>query len=242
MAEETEQAGSIFVDGRPSGASIKLHCADGTEKVFTETTPHTIKNVPPGTHVVTITYEGISKSTEAKVEAGKSTTVSPSIMTKEMKATSRLVCVYSVIFMLALIAVSVATRLTVGGIVPPSEEFTRLLIYITSAGGLGALAFNIYVYVFHVGRADDFRPEYLPSYLLRPFLGFVYGIFAFTLVAGGLMMLEGTATPGDLLQLKAKLFYIALAFLAGYAGEPFSLQLKSLAESIFKSPSKGEGK
>jgi hypothetical protein len=52
------------------------------------------------------------------------------------------------------------------------------------------------------------------------------------------MMLSGTTAPTieNMYVLKSVMFYIALAFLAGYAEEPFSLQLKTLAEALFKEP------
>jgi hypothetical protein len=53
------------------------------------------------------------------------------------------------------------------------------------------------------------------------------------------MTLGGAGTPDitTLFTTKTAMFYLALAFLAGYAEEPVSLQLKAIAEALFKKPS-----
>jgi hypothetical protein len=52
--------------------------------------------------------------------------------------------------------------------------------------------------------------------------------------AGGLMTLSGVTVDANLFTTKTVMFYCALSFLAGYAEHAFSLQLKELAEAIFK--------
>lgn len=232
--------GSIYVSSTPVGAKIELRSEDGTVEEISEPTPFTIKDKKPGKYTVTVTVtvatDKYSNSKEVKVEAGSKTIARITIFTPEVKRRIWQIGIYSILYILALVAIALLTRFNL--IIVPPDDFTRLLINIACAGGLGGLAFNLYVLVNHIGREQDFRMEYSSSYILRPFLGVIYGTFVFFLVAGGLMALSGTSAPlgENLFKAKSMMFYIALAFLAGYAEEPFSLNLKELAEALFKKP------
>lgn len=234
MTDVTSQKGSINVISTPGGAKIQLSHNNSTEQITPET-PYTIGDKEPGTYTVTVTKGGDSNSKQVKVEADKTVTVYLTIFNAEVNAVISRIGYYTVAFIMLLAAIAVATYFNF--LIPHSNLF-RELIFVACAGGLGGLAFNMYVYVYHIGREEDFRVDYKYSYYFRPFLGILYGTFVFFLVAGGLMMLSGTTAPTieNMYVLKSVMFYIALAFLAGYAEEPFSLQLKTLAEALFKEP------
>jgi hypothetical protein len=227
--------GSIYISSQPVGAKIELRSEDGTIEPVTETTPFTIKDKKPGKYTVTVIKDEYSASKEVKVDAGSVSTVKVTILTPEIKRRILSLGFYTSLYSLALIAIAITMRV---GIIVPPDKFTLLLIYIACAGGLGGLAFNMYVLVNHVGREQDFRMEYTSSYILRPFIGILYGTFVFFFVAGGLMSLSNTSPPlqEGLFTAKAMMFYMALAFLAGFSEEPFSLKLKELAEAMFQKP------
>ena len=114
------------------------------------------------------------------------------------------------------------------------NAFTQLTIYIACSGALGAIAFSIFGYIEHHGK-KDFDLSYLWWFIMRPYIGILYGTFAFLFVAGGLMTLSGFNIDfNQLNSARTIMFYCALAFLAGYAEHSFSVQLKELAEAIFK--------
>lgn len=230
--------GAIKIISTPSGGKIQLSNSNSTFDI-TPPTPHTIENLDPGLYTVTVSKGDDSKSEEVNVEAEKTTPVNITILTPEVKETIRNIGYYTVGFIIILAAVAMATYFNF--FIPPDNLFKEL-IFVACSGGLGALAFNMYVYVHHIGREDDFKLEYKYSYYLRPLLGILYGTFVFFFVAGGLMVISGTTTPTGLYDVKSVMFYIALSFIAGYAEEPFSLQLKLLAEALFKEPSDANNK
>jgi hypothetical protein len=242
MTNGAGQTGSIRVITNPGGARILLAYDNTTEEIV-PATPFTIAGKEPGTYTVTVTKGDVSNSKEVKVEAGSTTTAYITILTKENVKKIRFISIYTVICIAILTGIAIFTQinyLSHLGTVNPLDNLIKELIFVACAGGLGGLAFNIYVYVDHIGRVEDFRLEYAYSYYLRPFLGTLYGVFVFFLFAGGLMTLSGTSAPvaDGLFTTKSVMFYIALSFLAGYGEEPVSIQLKALAEGIFKEPPK----
>lgn len=245
MGNDTDQTGSINVKSKPSEAKIHLSYEDGNDEDIKEITPHTFKGKKPGMYRVTVSLAEdsieYSNSKEVNVEAGSTAIVNSTIFTPEIKKKIRRIGYYTIFFIIILTIIAIATRLNI--IIPP-DDLTKSIIFVACSGGLGGLAFNMYVYVYHIGRKEDFNPEYEYSYYLRPFLGILYGTFVFFLVAGGLMALSGTSAPvsENLFTTKSVMFYIALSFVAGYAEEPFSIQLKALAEALFKEPSDDDKK
>lgn len=130
---------------------------------------------------------------------------------------------------LVLLAITTRLYLTV-------DNLTKLIIYIVCSGGLGGLAFGAYSYSKHFA-IGDFDLKWFWWYIFKPGIGVIYGLFLFFLIAGGLMTLAGidvTQISASLYTTKAFMFYCALAFLVGYAQEPFTKQLNALAEAIFK--------
>jgi len=244
MTDGTGQTGSIRVISNPSGAKILLGYDNSTDEII-PTTPFTIADKKPGTYTVTVTKGEISNSKEVKVEAGSTTTVNITIFTPAIMDKIRCICCYTVFFSIVLAAVAVITQIIYlmhPYNIPSPDNLFKELIFVACAGGLGGLAFNMYVYVVHIGQEEDFRVEYEHSYYLRPFVGILYGTFVFFLFAGGLMTLSGTSQPvaDGLFTTKSVMFYVALSFLAGYGEEPVSIQLKALAEAIFKEPPKND--
>lgn len=234
--------GKLKVISRPKGATIELIHEDGTKESPTEKTPFTVPNLKSGKWKVTVSVKEEPDPTvfhnwkEVEVKEGETAEVPITIFTPKIQASIDGIEWFSSGFTILLVFIAILTRLNY--IIIPPDNLTRLIIYVACAGGLGGLAFSMYVLVYHVGRQEDYKPEYANSYYLRPFLGALYGIFVFFLIAGGLMALSGTSTPlsENLYSTKSFMFYIALAFLAGYAEEPFSIQLKDLAEALFKEP------
>lgn len=235
-----DEKGSIKVISNPSGAKIQLGYNNKTEEIV-PATPYTIADRDPGTYTVYVTIDDVSNSKEVKVESGSETTVEITIFTKEIKKEIHHICVYTIIFSFILAAIAVLTELVVlrtFSTIPSLDPLFKELIFIGCAGGLGGLAYNMYVYTDHIGREEDFRVEFASSYYLRPFIGILYGVFVFFLVAGGLMTLSsgGSATTNGLYTQQSVMFYVALSFLAGYGEEPVSINLKALAEAMFKEP------
>ena len=136
-----------------------------------------------------------------------------------------------ILFVVAAI-IAILNHLNYWGV---ADNYTRLIIYCACAGIIGGTTFNIYELVSHLG-VGDLDLVYFWWYMARPFIGLAYGTMIFLLVAGGLMTLSGISTDTNLSQPKTMMFYIALAFLAGYAEEPVSIQIKAIAEALFKKP------
>ena len=236
--------GNICVDSRPPGAEIQI---DGTTQIGSTSianlrTPATMLDLNPGPHTVKVslgTDPPVSKT--VNVTAGSTATLTLTIMTPDNKTKTRSIAVYTFIFMIFLIGMAIATRFKFYLVWP--DTLSQNIFYFACAGGIGSLAFNMYEYIYHLGEGD-FNVDFYLWYLFRPFIGIVYGTFIFFLVAGGLMTLSGTNAPSidHLLDQKTVMFYIALSFLAGYAEEPVSLQLKAITEAIFKKPGEeGQG-
>lgn len=149
----------------------------------------------------------------------------------EARSRIRQIGVYTVAFVIVLVVLAIATRLYLTRF----DSLTKMVIYIACSGGLGGLSYSIYGYTRHL-LANDFDPNAFWWYILRPFIGILYGSFAFFFVAGGLMTLSGTGQPTSdgFFTTKSVMFYCAIAFLTGYSESSFTAQLKELAEAVFK--------
>jgi len=232
--------GSIAVKSYPSGADIELTDSAGKPAGIPGKTPFTITGLNAGMYTVKVTVEQdgrmYSRTKDAEVKDGQTVTADITLLTPEVTRSMRHVCIYSVAGVLVLGIVAILTRLNY--LIIPPENLTRLIIYLCCSGALGGLAFNMYVLVYHIGREEDYKPSYEKSYYLRPFIGLLYGLFVVFFVVGGLMTLSGVSTPSseNFYTTNSFMFYLALAFLVGYAEEPFSLQLKDLAEALLKKP------
>jgi len=168
-------------------------------------------------------------SREVAVTADSTINVCLRKLTKEETDSIRIIGVYTIGCVVLLVGLAIINRLYFY----PIDDLTQLMIYIACSGGLGSLAFSIFGYIDHLGK-NDFDLSFFGWYILRPLIGIIYGTFAFLFVAGGLMSLSGIDPGASLYTTKTVMFYCALAFLAGYAEHAFSLQLKELAEALFK--------
>jgi hypothetical protein len=223
--------GCICVNSNPLGAEIQLDGVDLQKK-----TPTVLTDIEPGNHTVVVTLEGISAtSKKVQVTAGSTTAVCLTLLTGKNKRDVETIVGWTFLLILVLGAIAIVNRL---GYFGTSDNLMKIIIYCACAGGLGALTFNFYGFTYHLGKGD-FDLDYFWWYIGRPFIGIVYGIMILFLVAGGLMTLGAGETPlaDTLFTLRTVMFYIALAFLAGYAEEPVSLQIVALAEALFKKPS-----
>jgi hypothetical protein len=229
--------GEISVTTSPPFADVELIDAKGQHTSASGKTPLTIPNLNAGTYQVKVSitendqmYCGV-KSTEVK--DGETATVDITILTPSIKKSINDVAHYTEGLAIIFILITLAGRIDLVAL----DNLTRLIIFISCSGALGGLAFNMYVLTYHVGRDEDYKPVYESSYYLRPFIGILYGVFSFFFVVGGLMTLStNAALPQNLYTTNAFMFYIALAFLVGFAEEPFSIQLKALAEALLKEP------
>jgi|GEM_PF-2963099 len=217
--------GSIQVSSVPAGLAVQLDGKD-TEKI----TPVTLEGIAPGRHLVgVIPPDQCPISKGVTVAAGKPVAVCLRRRSEEETTIIRCIGYYTVFCIVILIMVAVITRVYLA----PLDDLMQIMIYIACSGGLGSLAYSMFGYIYHLGK-DDFNVDFAWWYIMRPFIGIIYGTFAFLFVAGGLMTLSGASTDANLFLTKTVMFYCALAFLAGYAEHQFSLQLKELAEALFK--------
>ena len=156
----------------------------------------------------------------------------------EDRTLQRLSAYYLIGCTIILMIIAILTHLNATSI----SELRRLIIYVACSGGLGGLASSLYDYSKQI-KDNNFNPNNFWYYVCSPVLGIVYGIFFLFLAVGGLLTLANAdpshinTTFGDT---KTVMLYLAVAFLAGYAVDPFTLQLKAIAEGIFKEPEKKE--
>ncbi|HNX16804.1 MAG TPA: PEGA domain-containing protein [Methanoregula sp.] len=219
------KSGTINITSSPAGAPVLL---DGT--ATGRVTPAALENISAGRHVIAITLPDCTIiSREVAVTADSTINVCLRKLTKEETDSIRIIGVYTIGCVVLLVGLAIINRLYFY----PIDDLTQLMIYIACSGGLGSLAFSIFGYIDHLGK-NDFDLSFFGWYILRPLIGIIYGTFAFLFVAGGLMSLSGIDPGASLYTTKTVMFYCALAFLAGYAEHAFSLQLKELAEALFK--------
>jgi len=222
------KSGKIDVTSIPDKVPVQL---DGEDTGMI--TPVTLENIEPGRHKVTIELPH-HRIVSRDVIVAPESTISVFLRKYSAEEMKRIhfIGYYTVGCVIVLIAFAFINRQYFSAV----DDLTQLFIYVACAGGLGSLAFSIFGYINHLGK-DDFDLNFTAWYILRPFIGIIYGTFAFLFIAGGLMTLSGVDSPSSLFTTKTVMFYCALAFLSGYAEYSFSLQLKELAEALFK---KGE--
>lgn len=217
--------GCIQISSVPAGIAVQIDGKDAGG-----ITPVTLTDLTPGRHIVGIALPDqclISK--EVNVIAGKTVSVCLRKRSEAEITTIRRIGYYTIFCAVILIMAAVINRIYLASL----DDLMQIMIYIACSGGLGSLAYSMFGYIDHLGK-DDFDVNYTWWYIVRPFIGIIYGTFAFLFVAGGLMTLSGVSTDASLFLTKTVMFYCALAFLAGYAEHSFSLQLKELAEALFK--------
>jgi hypothetical protein len=142
----------------------------------------------------------------------------------------RIIGIYTILFAVFLVAVGILTYFS------GYPNLFKLVIYVTCSGGLGGLAFSIYGFTNHLGD-NTFKLNYTWWYILRPFIGILYGTFSFFFLAGGLMTLSGISSQEvstSLYNIKTEMFYCGVSFIAGFAERAFSRQLNELADAIFE--------
>lgn len=226
---KSSDAGCICVSSQPSDADIFLDCKDTHKK-----TPACVP-AAEGSHSIVVSKDCVtSVSRTVTVKAGSTTTVCLTLMTDENKNWIRVIAAWTSVILVSLVLLPVLVRL---GLFKP-DDLTRTIVYCACAGGIGGITFSVYALVRHLG-IGDFDMAYFWWYMFRPFIGIIYGTMVFFLVAGGLMTLSGTSqdVSSSLFTTKTVMFYLALSFVAGYAENSVSLQLKALAEALFKKPS-----
>lgn len=218
--------GTIIVNSVPEGVPVKL---DGTDTG--KVTPVTLEKVPAGCHVVMVTLPDDCRLTrEVKVSPGTAVSVCLKRYTEEEERSIRKVGLYTAGFIIVLSTIAIINRLFLS---PLIDDLTQIMIYIACSGGFGALAYSLYGFIKHLEK-NNFSVNFARSYYYRPFLGIVFGSFAFLFVAGGLMTLSNVQPDSNLFTTKNVMFYCALAFLAGFAEKAFSVQLKEISEAVFK--------
>jgi len=219
------KTGALSVCSLPSEVPVLL---DGI--ATGKSTPVTLDDLTAGKHTVAVRLvDGKLISRRVTIASGKTVTVCLKQLNDEERGQAMVIALYTVGFMVVLVALAFIDRLYLGSF----DDLTRLIIYIACSGGIGSLAHSIFGYIEHQSK-NDFDLSYFWWYILRPFIGIIYGTFAFLFVAGGLMTLSGVSVDTNLFTTKTVMFYCALSFLAGYAEHAFSLQLKELAEAVFK--------
>jgi len=219
------KTGALSICSLPAEVPVLL---DGT--ATGKSTPVTLENLTAGKHMVAVRLaDGGLISRKVTVASGKTLSVCLKKLNDDERTQVHFICVYTILCVILLVTLAFIDRLYLGSL----DDLTRLIIYIACSGGLGSLAHSIFGYIEHQSK-NDFDLNYFSWYILRPFIGIIYGTFAFLFVAGGLMTLSGVSVDTNLFTTKTVMFYCALSFLAGYAEHAFSLQLKELAEAVFK--------
>ena len=231
--------GCVWVTSDPPGADIQVDCQPTDKK-----TPARIDNIKSGSRTVGVSLTltdpppgGYYQCTKTiTVSANSMTAVSFTLLTPENREKVSWIVGWTSFVMGILIVIAVATKLVIPSTWVP--DLVKIILYLACAGGIGGATFSFYELVYHLGDGD-FSLQFFWWFMIRPLIGAVYGTFVFFLVAGGLMTLSGANAPSlsNLFTTQTAMFYLALAFLAGYAEEPVSLQLKAIAEALFKKPS-----
>ncbi len=222
---ETNKTGNIIVNSIPDGVSVKLDGKDTGKK-----TPATLENITPGgLHKVEANLPDCRQiSRNVSVSAGNTSTICLKKYTEEEVNKIRNIGIY--IALIPIILIAIILYLIYGSF----DDLAQIIPYIACSGGLGACAYSIFGYTYHLGK-DDFDLNFCCWFMLRPILGIIFGIFSFLFVAGGLMTLSGVPASTELFTPpQTVMFYCALAFLAGYSEHSFSAQLKELGEALFK--------
>jgi hypothetical protein len=106
----------------------------------------------------------------------------------------------------------------------------QLMIYTACAGGIGGTIYNIYT--FGTNPSDE---TWFLWYSLYPIMSIFFGAFSYVLVAGGVLVLSGQESNAQIQQFIAQtfLFYMGIAFIAGFSTPQFMAKLKELADAIF---------
>lgn len=228
---ETNRSGTIIVYSIPVGASVKL---DGTDTG--KITPATLENITAGLHKVEVNLpDNRQMSRDISLSAGDTLPICFKKYTEEEEIKIQNIGTYIVVTFIFFIVIAYINHQYLGYY----DDFVQIILYIACSGGLGACAYSIFGYTYHLGK-DDFDLNFCWWFILRPILGIIYGTFAFLFVAGGLMTLSGVTVSSTLSTPKSVMFYCALAFLAGYSEHSFSAQLKELGEAIFKKSDKSK--
>jgi hypothetical protein len=106
----------------------------------------------------------------------------------------------------------------------------QLMIYTACAGGIGGTIYNIYTFT-----SNPSDKQWFLWYSLYPIMAIFFGAFSYILVAGGVLVLSGQENNAQIQEFMAQtiLFYMGIAFIAGFSTPQFLTKLKELAEAIF---------
>lgn len=112
-----------------------------------------------------------------------------------------------------------------------TEAETNLLLLVLLAGGLGAMVSVFRSFIWYVGHGQLFV-EWVPYYLLRPFVGATLAIVFFLVIRGGFAQGLAQNNPFG---------FVALAAIIGLFSEQAAEKLREIAETVFKPAPKGAG-
>lgn len=113
-----------------------------------------------------------------------------------------------------------------------SDEI-RLMLIVALAGALGALVHALRSFYWYVGHRMLLR-NWLPFYILRPFIGTTLGLLFYLVIRGGFFSSQATT------QEMSPFGFAALAGLVGLFSEQAVLKLKQVAETLLARAPKGE--
>ena len=111
----------------------------------------------------------------------------------------------------------------------------RLLLLVTFAGGLGGMVHALRSFVWYVGN-QDLESNWIPMYILTPFIGTVIGLVFYIVIRGGFYSPETITKEPNLF------VFVALACITGMFTEQAIMKLKEISEAILTKPETGKDK
>ncbi len=141
----------------------------------------------------------------------------------------RRIAVYSIAFALLLSSIAIYVYYQ------NYDPIIKMLIYVGCSGGLGGIIYNLLTALKYFVY-NWYQPKYFWTYIHRPFTGAILGVFAFFIIAIGLMTLATDKTAIDFSKTNAMttvMSYSTVAFVAGFSTSEFIKKLKELAETMF---------
>ncbi|MFT7680658.1 MAG: glycerol uptake facilitator-like aquaporin [Moritella dasanensis] len=107
----------------------------------------------------------------------------------------------------------------------------NLLFFTTMGAILGGAILNIISFHKYFSVEKNFNIEYLWGYFFTPILSAVVGIVAFSLVQGGLLVLNGSLADKPE-SINSALGFIAIGCIAGYNWDVFIRKLQELSSVL----------
>jgi hypothetical protein len=108
-----------------------------------------------------------------------------------------------------------------------TDDTLYTVVYCICGGGLGGAAGALRDLIYYSGKRL-YDPAWGQSYLLRPVLGAIMGVVAYTLLQAGLLVAsQGTEVSSSAYA------YFSIAFVGGFAVEQMAKKLYDIAETTF---------